>query len=80
MQNCEPIILSEGGEGRYYIEIPTLVSGSSMTQNQRAVKKPRVRCDSKELMFAVTQRLNYARQLYNERLHTVAVAAEQSED
>lgn len=38
---------------------------------QDPVKKPRVRCESHELATIVLQQLNYAKRLYDERLHTL---------
>lgn len=46
-------------------------SASTALVYQDPVKKPRVRCESQELAAIVLQQLNYAKRLYDERLHTL---------
>lgn len=40
--------------------------------NPDPVKKPKVRCKSAELAKSVSQKINYARRLYLERLYTLS--------
>lgn len=57
---------------KHYIEITMHVqSTSTALVYQDPVKKPRVRCESQELAASVLQQLNYAKRLYDERLHTL---------
>lgn len=61
-------------DNKHYIEITMHVQNTSTALvYQDPVKKPRVRCESLELATNVLQQLNYAKRLYDERLHTLHV-------
>lgn len=62
----------EGSDCRYYIEIVMHVAGTSAALvNPDPVKKPKVRCKSAELARSVSQKINYAKGLYFEKLYTL---------
>ncbi|XP_025836301.1 vacuolar protein sorting-associated protein 13D [Agrilus planipennis] len=72
LQQCQPVTVSEGSDSRYYIEITMKVSNANSTAlYQDAIKRPIIRCDSYDLARWVSQQVNYAKRLYDERLHTL---------
>ncbi|XP_071050524.1 intermembrane lipid transfer protein Vps13D isoform X2 [Onthophagus taurus] len=59
-------------ENKHYIQIMMHVTGGSTDLvYQDPIKKPKVRCESAELASVVSQQINYAKRLFDERLHTV---------
>lgn len=52
----------------HYIELTMKADG---TGGQETIKRPRVRCDTQEIAASVSEKINYAKALFEERSQTV---------
>ncbi|XP_022802556.1 vacuolar protein sorting-associated protein 13D-like isoform X2 [Stylophora pistillata] len=67
---CQPI----PGDGKDYIELIMKADNSSVpTPSKNPSKRPRVRCDKNVIAQKVAQKINYAKNLYDEVQQTVKV-------
>nr|XP_018896804.1 PREDICTED: vacuolar protein sorting-associated protein 13D isoform X1 [Bemisia tabaci] len=75
--HCQPLIL-QGMEGNwmYYIELKLHSDSTVRYFEEDPVKKPRIRCETKDIAFWVSEQINYARNVYMERHMTLSSTAD----
>lgn len=78
--SCQPVSLQDMESTLHYIELTMRVDIASRVVTQDAVKRPRVRCDSRSIANWVSQQVNHARAMYIEHQHTLQTTSYGIED
>nr|CAD7460843.1 unnamed protein product [Timema tahoe] len=77
--NCQTVSPEEesnsgvsGGGNRHYIEL-TMKLSDPPTSSQERIKRPRIRCDNETIAKWVSQQVNYAKRMFEQRRNTLII-------
>ncbi|XP_047493790.1 vacuolar protein sorting-associated protein 13D-like isoform X6 [Penaeus chinensis] len=85
LYQCKPVVLQVEGSSvdhKHYIELTLKAEKSEgiVRASELAYKRPKVRCDSRNIAWKVAQQINYARNLHEELRQTLHSQDEDSVD
>lgn len=71
---CQPVPMQKGSNTLHFIELTIradITSGSSGGGSQETIKRPLVQCSSERVAVWVSQQVNYAKEMFEERRYTL---------
>lgn len=74
LNRSHPVTVEESHTAAYYIELTIRAEVASVfykDQLTESVKRPRFRCDTRDIAISVSEQINYAKALYEERSKTL---------
>ncbi|XP_034247458.1 vacuolar protein sorting-associated protein 13D isoform X2 [Thrips palmi] len=71
---CQPVAKQDGSNTLHFIELTIradISGGASGGTSQESIKRPLVRCNSERVSVWVSQQVNYAKEMFEERRYTL---------